>query len=88
MNTGAEPGKLILSWEFWEFWEFWERLLPVGFTGNLALGIFGNFGNFGNFWKRIATDIVTTWKDRNCLILLYITFGGLSLASEAATGKN
>lgn len=46
MNTGAEPGKLILSWEFWEFWEFWERLLPVGFTGNLALGIFGNFGNF------------------------------------------
>ena len=43
MNTGAEPGKLILSWEFW------ERLLPVGFTGNLALGIFGNFGNFGNF---------------------------------------
>ena len=62
MNTGAEPGKLILSWEF--------------------LGI------LGIFWKRIATDIVTTWKDRNCLILLYITFGGLSLASEAATGKN
>lgn len=76
MNTGAEPGKLILSWEFWEFL---ERLLRVAFTGNLALGI---------FWKRIATDIVTTWKDRNCLILLYITFGGLSLASEAATGKN
>ena len=43
MNTGAESGKLILSWEFWEFW---ERLLRVGFTGNLALGIFGNFGNF------------------------------------------
>ena len=79
MNTGAEPGKLILSWEFWEFW---ERLLRVAFTGNLALGI------LGIFWKRIATDIVTTWKDRNCLILLYITFGGLSLASEAATGKN
>ena len=65
MNTGAEPGKLILSWEF--------------------LGI---LGILGIFWKRIATDIVTTWKDRNCLILLYITFGGLSLASEAATGKN
>lgn len=43
MNTGAEPGKLILSWEFWEFWEL---LLRVAFTGNLALGIFGNFGNF------------------------------------------
>lgn len=43
MNTGAEPGKLILSWEFWEFW---ERLLPVRFTGNSVLGIFGNFGNF------------------------------------------
>lgn len=62
MNTGAEPGKLISSWEF--------------------LGI------LGIFWKRIATYIVTTWKDSNCLILLYITFGGLSLASEAATGKN
>ena len=82
MNTGAEPGKLILSWEFWEFW---ERLLQVVFTGDSALGIFGNFGNFG---KHIATDIGTTWKDRNCLILLYTTFGGLSLASEAATGKN
>jgi len=43
MNTGAEPGKLILSWEFWEFW---ERLLQVVFTGDSALGIFGNFGNF------------------------------------------
>jgi len=36
----------------------------------------------------IATDNVTAWKDRNCLILLNITFDGLSLASEAATGKN
>ena len=43
MNTGTEPGKLILSGEFWEFW---ERLLPVRFTGNSGLGIFGNFGNF------------------------------------------
>ena len=43
MNTGTEPGKLILSWEFLEFW---ERLLPVRFTGNSGLGIFGNFGNF------------------------------------------
>ena len=43
MNTGAEPGKLILSWEFWEFW---ERLLQVGFTCNSSLGILGNFGNF------------------------------------------
>lgn len=79
MNTGEEPGKLILSWEFWEFW---ERLLSVVFTGDSALGI------LGIFQKHIATDIVTIWKDRNCLILLYITFGGLSLASEAATGKN
>ena len=46
MNTGAEPGKLILSWEFWEFW---ERLLRVGFAGNLPLGILGNFGNSFKF---------------------------------------
>ena len=45
-------------------------------------------GILGIFQKHIATDIVTTWKDRNCLILFYITFGGLSLESEAAAGKN
>ena len=82
MNTGAEPGKLILSWEFWEFW---ERLLPVRFTGNSVLGILGILGIFR---KHIATGIVATWKERNCLILLYITVGGLSLASEAAAGMN
>ena len=53
---------------------------------------FGNFWEFlgilGIFRKHIATDIVTTWNERNCLILLYITVGGLSLASEAAAGMN
>ena len=62
-----------------------ERLLRVRFAGVLPLGI---FGNSGNFFEMIATDNVTAWKDRNCLILLNITFDGLSLASEAATGKN
>ena len=62
--------------------------IPTASMVNRQFG-FGNFWEFLEFFlKCIATDIVTTWKDRNCLILLYITFGGLSLASEVATGKN
>lgn len=55
MNTGAEPGKLILSWEFWEFW---ERLLQVVFAGDSALGIFGNFWEFWEFFGNILRLIL------------------------------
>ena len=62
--------------------------IPTASKVNRQFG-FGNFWEFWDFFlKCIATDIGTTWKDINCLILLYITFGRLSLASEAATGKN
>lgn len=60
MNTGAEPGKLILSWEFWEFW---ERLLPVGFAGNLPLGILGNSGNSFKFRALMKTRLRNVPRD-------------------------